>query len=192
MARSSALREWSSFAAIGWTLGLLPVDRQLRRWRGHASDARTLPSRRRQMFRPTRVDLARRLRLRRVPEVGSRRIETPLVTGLLRPVVLLPSGCLDALTDRQRQMALCHELAHLKRADLWLGCVPALAERVFFFHPLVHLASREYALSGKRPATRRSWKRWTPRRRSMDGSCCRSASRTLGQDSPLPAPPGLF
>ena len=43
-------------------------------------------------------------------------------------------------------MALCHELTHIKRADLWLGCVPAIAERVFFFHPLVHFAAREYAL----------------------------------------------
>jgi hypothetical protein len=30
-------------------------------------------------------------------------------------------------------MAVCHELAHVKRADLWLRCVPALAERIFFF-----------------------------------------------------------
>jgi len=59
----------------------------------------------------------------------------------------LPSDRFDRLTDRQQQMAVCHELAHVKRADLWLGCVPALAERIFFFHPLVHLASREYALS---------------------------------------------
>jgi flagellar motility protein MotE (MotC chaperone) len=43
-------------------------------------------------------------------------------------------------------MALCHELAHVRRADLWLGCVPAIAERAFFFHPLVHAAVREYAL----------------------------------------------
>jgi bla regulator protein BlaR1 len=43
-------------------------------------------------------------------------------------------------------MALCHELTHIKRADLWLGSVPAIAERAFFFHPLVHLAAREYAL----------------------------------------------
>jgi hypothetical protein len=77
----------------------------------------------------------------------SARVETPLVTGLLRPVVLLPAGRFDTLTGREQQMALCHELAHLERADLWLGCVPALAERVFFFHPLVHLASREYAFS---------------------------------------------
>ncbi len=143
-----ALREWSSFAAIAWTLGLLLVSIVgVRRWRGTVqmlNASEPAPD----DVQAHAIDLARRLRLRRVPEVRlSARIETPLVTGLVRPVVLLPSGCLDALTDRQRQLALCHELAHLKRADLWLGCVPALAERVFFFHPLVHLASREYALS---------------------------------------------
>jgi hypothetical protein len=58
------------------------------------------------------------------------------VTGLLRPVVLLPSHRFGTLTGREQQMVLCHELAHLERADLWFGCVPALAERVFFFHPL--------------------------------------------------------
>ena len=143
-----ALREWSSFAAIAWSLGLLLVAIVgVRRWRGtvHMLNAsEPAPDE----VQAHAADLASRLRLRRVPEVRiSARIETPLVTGLVRPVVLLPSGRLEALTDRQRQMALCHELAHLKRADLWLGCVPALAERVFFFHPLVHLASREYALS---------------------------------------------
>jgi hypothetical protein len=61
--------------------------------------------------------------------------------------VLLPVARFDTLTDREQQMAICHELAHVKRADLWLGCVPALAERLFFFHPLVRLAAREYALS---------------------------------------------
>jgi hypothetical protein len=85
--------------------------------------------------------------LNRVPEIRiSERVETPLVAGLCRPVVLLPATRFDALTDGQQQMALCHELAHLKRGDLWLGCVPALAERIFFFHPLAHVAAREYAL----------------------------------------------
>jgi bla regulator protein BlaR1 len=143
-----ALREWSSFAAIAWSLGLVLVAIVgVRRWRGTVQMLRAsepAPD----AVQAHAIDLAARLRLRRVPEVRiSTRVETPLVTGLVRPVVLLPSSRVDALTDRQWQMALCHELVHLKRADLWLGCVPALAERVFFFHPLVHLASREYALS---------------------------------------------
>jgi bla regulator protein blaR1 len=93
------------------------------------------------------AELAATLGLRRLPVVReSSRMNTPLVTGLTRAVVLLPSERFHRLEPRQQRMALCHELAHLKRADLWLGCVPALAERAFFFHPLVHLAAREYAL----------------------------------------------
>src|SRR6185295_355006 len=44
-------------------------------------------------------------------------------------------------------MTLCHELVHLRRGDLWLGWVPALAHRIFFFHPLAALAAREYAIA---------------------------------------------
>ena len=91
------------------------------------------------------ADLARDLGLERVPEVRTLDgIRTPLVTGLLKPVVVLPAEQLLVMSDRQQQMTLCHELVHLKRSDLWLGCLPALAERLFFFHPGPHVASREY------------------------------------------------
>jgi bla regulator protein BlaR1 len=91
------------------------------------------------------ADLARRLRLRRVPGVRvSEEIDTPLVTGLLRSTVLVPAGRFHVLSRRQQEMTLCHELAHIARGDLWFGCVPALVERLFFFHPLAHVAAREY------------------------------------------------
>ena len=91
------------------------------------------------------TDLGRLVGLRRIPDVrGSTQVESPLITGLLRPVILLPQQPFSELpTDRQR-MAICHELVHLKRGDLWLGLVPAAAERLFFFHPLARLAAREY------------------------------------------------
>ncbi len=142
------LHEWSPFAAIGWTIGLTAVVAVgVRRWREterllRASEPAPGEA------QAHAAALASRLGVRRVPDVRtSNAVETPLVTGLVRPVVLLPLDRFAVLTDRQQQMALCHELAHLKRADLWFGCVPALAERIFFFHPLVHFASREYALS---------------------------------------------
>jgi bla regulator protein blaR1 len=143
-----ALREWSTFAAIGWTMGLVIVGVVgVRRWRDTVR-LRDASSAANGALQGHAAELAARLRLRHVPEVRiSTAVETPLVTGLLRPVVLLPANRFEELTDRQQQMAICHELAHVKRADLWLGCVPALAERLFFFHPLVRLASREYALS---------------------------------------------
>jgi beta-lactamase regulating signal transducer with metallopeptidase domain len=73
-------------------------------------------------------------------------VEMPLVTGLVRPTVLLPSSAVEMLTPAERAMAICHELAHVRRRDLLLGWVPAVAERLFFFHPLAQVAAREYAV----------------------------------------------
>jgi bla regulator protein BlaR1 len=90
--------------------------------------------------------MARRLGLRRLPTLriadGS---VSPHVFGLWRPTILLPTP--GTLSVADLDMALCHELAHLRRGDLWFGWVPALAQRLFFFHPLVHWAVREYAVS---------------------------------------------
>jgi beta-lactamase regulating signal transducer with metallopeptidase domain len=77
----------------------------------------------------------------------SSEVETPQVLGLVRPVVLLPAAAPARLSRPEIAMTLCHELVHVRRGDLWLGWVPALAQRLFFFHPLALLAVREYALA---------------------------------------------
>jgi hypothetical protein len=92
-------------------------------------------------------DLSARLRLTRTPDVRvSDEIDTPLATGVRRPTIVLPADRFARLSVHQQRMVICHELAHVRRKDLALGCVPALAERLFFFHPLAHVAAREYAL----------------------------------------------
>ena len=75
----------------------------------------------------------------------SQEIATPLVTGIVRPVVLMPMVAVDDLAPHERAMAIAHELAHIRRFDLLFAWVPAIAERLFFFHPLARLAAREYA-----------------------------------------------
>jgi beta-lactamase regulating signal transducer with metallopeptidase domain len=93
------------------------------------------------------TEIAAVIGLKRPPPVRiSNDVGTPFVAGALRPVVVVPTDPFAALSADEKRMALCHELAHVKRADLWLGCVPALAERLFFFHPLVRLSAREYAV----------------------------------------------
>jgi beta-lactamase regulating signal transducer with metallopeptidase domain len=88
---------------------------------------------------------ARELGLRRCPQLRvSDEITSPQVTGNLSPIVLLPAD--HALTPDESAMAIAHELAHIRRGDLWLGWIPALAQRLFFFHPLARWATREYAL----------------------------------------------
>ena len=94
------------------------------------------------------AEICARLGLRRAPDLrGSAEVRTPQVTGLAQPVVLIPRAGLERLTPAEVSMTLCHELVHLRRKDLWLGWVPALAHRIFFFHPLAALAVREYAIA---------------------------------------------
>ena len=91
------------------------------------------------------IEQARALGLRRCPQLlRSEIIVSPQVTGLWNPVVLLPKE--HTLAPAECAMALAHELAHLRRGDLWLGWIPAMAQRAFFFHPLARWAMREYAL----------------------------------------------
>ncbi|WP_375770316.1 biotin transporter BioY [Archangium gephyra] len=92
--------------------------------------------------------LGRELGLERVPPLlVSEHAPSPLALGLLRPEIILPRRALESLSPLQQRMALAHELAHVRRGDLWLGWVPALAQVALFFHPLVRRACREYALA---------------------------------------------
>ena len=86
--------------------------------------------------------------LARAPQLKtSAQITSPQLIGPWNPVLLLPARELPAMAADDLDMALTHELVHLQRRDLWWGLLPALAQHLLFFHPLVHLAAREYALA---------------------------------------------
>ena len=86
--------------------------------------------------------------LRQPPQLRlSAQIDSPQLIGPWQPVLLLPARRLAAMHADDLDMALTHELVHLQRRDLWWGLLPAMAQHLFFFHPLVHLAVREYALA---------------------------------------------
>lgn len=86
--------------------------------------------------------------LRRMPHLRlSTSIDSPQLIGPWRPVLLLPADHPQSMHADELDMALTHELIHLQRNDLWWGLLPAAAQHLFFFHPLAHLAAREYALA---------------------------------------------
>ncbi|HET6382922.1 MAG TPA: M56 family metallopeptidase [Armatimonadota bacterium] len=89
--------------------------------------------------------LGRTLGLRRAPVILEAAALGPLTTGLLRPAIILPPGL--SLSDLR--MALAHELAHLKHRDLWWTPALALAQSLFFFHPLAWIACREAAAASE-------------------------------------------
>ena len=134
---------------VAWGLGIAWQMRgHLHAWSSvRRIRSRALPLRHPEMEEAVR-ELAARAGLRRVPRLlVSEEVTSPMATGLLSPVVVLPARAVRRLDTDALQMALAHELAHFLRRDLWLGWVPAVAEIVLFFHPLVRKAAREYALA---------------------------------------------
>jgi len=90
--------------------------------------------------------VARQMGLNRAPRVlAGPHVQTPCVSGWLRPSILLPLNLGEVLTPAELRLTLAHEMAHLKRLDLPLAVVPLLARTLFFFHPLVWWASAEWA-----------------------------------------------
>src|SRR2546430_3302964 len=61
----------------------------------------------------------------------------PGILGIFRPVLLLPKGISDRLTDAQLHAILVHELCHVRRRDNLAAAVHMLVEALFWFHPLV-------------------------------------------------------
>ena len=68
----------------------------------------------------------------------------PLVTGLLRPVVILPHNFKHDYNDEQQLLALTHELAHIKRRDLWAAFGALVFRALNWPNPLVHWAAAKF------------------------------------------------
>ena len=79
----------------------------------------------------------------RIRVLVSTRIETPMLVGWLKPVILLPAAVAMGLPRQQLELVLAHELGHLRRLDHLVNLGQALLETLFFFHPAVHWISRE-------------------------------------------------
>ena len=66
---------------------------------------------------------------------------SPAVCGLFRPVILLPHGLGSSVGIGSVRMVLMHELAHIKRGDLWANLVQTLLQIAYFYNPLLWLAN---------------------------------------------------
>ncbi len=61
----------------------------------------------------------------------------PGVFGIFRPVLLLPEGIGNRLTQSQLGAIIAHELCHVRRRDNLAAAVHMTVEAIFWFHPLV-------------------------------------------------------
>ncbi len=93
-----------------------------------------------------RVQVVKQMRLRRAPMLLAHPSAGPLLLGIRHPVIIIPEAMLIGDGEELR-LALAHELAHVRRRDILWGWLPALAELLFFFHPLLYPARRECRLA---------------------------------------------
>ncbi|MDD5063682.1 MAG: M56 family metallopeptidase [Phycisphaerae bacterium] len=66
---------------------------------------------------------------------------SPAVCGLFRPVILVPQNLAPTLGSSRLRMVFLHELAHIRRGDLWINLVQTILQIIYFYNPLLWLAN---------------------------------------------------
>ncbi|MCA9007678.1 MAG: hypothetical protein KDA70_20575, partial [Planctomycetaceae bacterium] len=79
-----------------------------------------------------------------VPVIVTDDISQPSVMGARRPKLLLPTDLIE-LSDRQLQLIMLHELAHLIRRDLWVNWFLFGLKLLHWWNPLYWLAATRYS-----------------------------------------------
>ncbi|MBN1350558.1 DUF4412 domain-containing protein [candidate division KSB1 bacterium] len=138
---------WQALLLAIWLLGmvlfsmlLLLKISKLRRWHRQQQARQTIP----EWFHELMLQTARRLKLEQLPAiVFSDAAVTPAVYGVFRPVLLLPANYAETLSREQAEHVLLHELAHLKRGDLWLHAFCLLLQIVYWFNPMLIWARKQ-------------------------------------------------
>ncbi|MCY2966851.1 MAG: hypothetical protein NT069_25010, partial [Planctomycetota bacterium] len=149
-------RPWSTIVggslACAWILGTVGwiawtavrLIRCRRRWRVGAD-------REHPVVVPLVARLCRQLGIwRPVSVLVTREAVGPAVIGLFRPTIILPRALVERKSAEELTPLLAHELVHVRRGDLWMGLLQTVAVGVWWFHPLVRLASRRLSREAER------------------------------------------
>ena len=161
-------------------------------------------------WQSTAERLARRLRVG-VPfrVIESAVVDTPILIGWLKPLVVLPLAALANMTAAQVEALIAHELAHVRRRDYAINLLQTVAEALLFFHPGVWWISRrirqerehccddaaigivgEPAAYAEALMTLASWRQreWQPSLGAAQGSLLLRVRRLLNMDPEDEAP----
>ena len=74
----------------------------------------------------------------------SAKVSSPCLVGFFSPRIVLPKNMLKDLSIEEVRLVFLHELAHLKRGDLWLGWIFEGLRSLHWFNPAVWYACRRF------------------------------------------------
>ena len=81
---------------------------------------------------------ARRMGMSSTPGIfESALVKVPMVTGYLKPIILVPATVISGLSPQELEAIFLHELAHIRRHDFIVNLIQTLLETLFFYHPAV-------------------------------------------------------
>lgn len=134
----------SAWLMIIWAGGVLwSLARLFREWLAATRLRRGCRDVEEDGMRAILVEVREQLGLRRIPALlQSCEVKRPMLIGIARPAIILPE--LTQFSPTDLRLILAHELAHIRRLDLLWSWLPVVAQTLFFFHPLVWLARREW------------------------------------------------
>ena len=96
------------------------------------------------------LEVADRMGLEELPLLlKSDEAKMPFACGMMQPTIVFPAECENWSLDR-RHAVLLHELAHVKRRDLFGHTLGRLACAAYWFHPLVWKAAKELRAESER------------------------------------------
>ncbi|MFT7250250.1 MAG: bla regulator protein BlaR1 [Arcticibacterium sp.] len=73
----------------------------------------------------------------------SSNVNTAMVLGFLKPIILIPAAFAVSLTCEQLELIIAHEIAHIKRNDFVINLAQTILENLFFYHPVYWLVSHQ-------------------------------------------------
>ncbi|HEV7644882.1 MAG TPA: M56 family metallopeptidase [Pyrinomonadaceae bacterium] len=71
----------------------------------------------------------------KVKLLSSKLVETPIVIGWLKPVILIPASVFFQIDPQELETIIAHELIHIRRRDYLVNFAQSLIEILFFYHP---------------------------------------------------------
>ncbi|MHB0998511.1 MAG: M56 family metallopeptidase [Armatimonadota bacterium] len=90
------------------------------------------------------ADCVQKAGIKKIPCIRiSPEVQAPMLTGFLKPIILLPQTIADTCSDSDLSAILLHELAHIQRHDMIGIWIQELVRIFFYFHPMLWIAGRE-------------------------------------------------
>jgi len=144
-AASPASFPWLTIISLLWVAGAvlfvlyhairhIHLLNTVRRWSTDCSDPRILGILHNEMHK---LSIRANVALRICPVINS-----PMLLGILRPVILLPS---NRASDDELTFILKHELIHFKRCDTGYKLLVLIATAMHWFNPIVYIMAKEIA-----------------------------------------------